>query len=281
MSSLFAIAQDGSLFTFVYQNDERIAVYGPNSTRIEREVHIPSVGSYDPSINGLSVDHAGSTYFSWVSTGSLRRVRETSSYCPGYGYGVIVYPPHAHGHMPYSSCFPDDQAFMVYAGIAVDSLGSLYLPDLGSVLIYGSAASNPRLIRTVSGESFQGATGVALDVADRIWVIDTTAGRLLVCRQLSPLRKRQGASGAYDRVPHEAAVVRKHRGRRQVPLHWRRRSGARVRQVCKRSHFAARDVGRSLRLGRQRPVDRNRSVAAPFAAFRPQDPRCLRHNYLM
>ena len=176
MSSLFAIAQDGSLFTFVYHNGEQIAVYAPNSTRIEREVHVPSVGSYDPSINGLSVDRAGSTYFSWVSTGSLMRpARETSSYCPGYGYGVIVYPPKAHGHMPYSSCFPDDQ-FMEYAGIAVDSLGSLYLPNLGSILVYGSAASNPRLIRTVGGEGFQDATGVALDLADRMWVIDTTAG---------------------------------------------------------------------------------------------------------
>jgi hypothetical protein len=174
VSSLFAIALDGSLFTFVYHNDERIAVFAPNSTRIVREVHIPAVGSYDPSINGLSVDGLGSTYFSWVSTGSLRPIRETSSYCPGYGYGVIVYPPNARGHTPYSSCFRDAQAYMEFAGIAVDSLGSLYLPNLGSVLVYGSAAKDPRLIRTVSGESFQGATGVALDRADRMWVIDTT-----------------------------------------------------------------------------------------------------------
>ena len=163
MSSLFAIAQDGSLFTFVYHNGEQIAVYAPSSTRIEREVHVPAVGSYDPSINGLSVDGAGSTYFSWVGAGAAGPNRETSSYCPGYGYGVIVYPPKAHGHMPYSSCFPDDQAFMEYAGIAVDSIGSLYLPNLGSILVYSSAASDPQLTRTISGESFQNATAVALD----------------------------------------------------------------------------------------------------------------------
>ena len=176
MSSLFAIAQDGSLFTFVYQNDERIAVYAPNSTRIEREVHIPAVGSYDPSINGLSVDGTGYAYFSWVSTGSLRAAREMSSYCPGYGYGVIVYPPKARGHTPYSSCFSDDQAYMLYSGNAVDSLGSMYLPNLNSVLVYGSAASNPHLVRTVSGKSFQGAMGVALDLADEMWVINSGRG---------------------------------------------------------------------------------------------------------
>ncbi|MBV9104319.1 MAG: hypothetical protein JO060_12070 [Candidatus Eremiobacteraeota bacterium] len=188
----FTVTSDGSLFGVGRDSTTGnwdVNVFRPNSTKVERRLQLPTP-LYITYYNGIAVDPSGYLYADYNYTGSrgTGRHAHTSSNAgshdaapcnppSGPWLGILVYAPGAEGTQNYTICYQVNEVYSQYEGLAIDSRGSLYVPDQypPSVGVYATPNTNPTLIRTVSGPAFQSPTSIALDAQDRMWVMNNSS----------------------------------------------------------------------------------------------------------
>ncbi len=144
-----------------------------------------SNGNASPS-SVIAGDSTGLTYSPGIALDSSRNLYAVG-YESGVGYGVNVYPAGSNGNVPPSaSIVGANTGLDGPAGIALDSGGSLYVANSyggptggGSVTIY-SAGSNgdaaPATTITSSFTGIDGASGIAVDSAGKIYVANESGG---------------------------------------------------------------------------------------------------------
>jgi len=181
----FSVRPDGSLYSIVYaeQGPDVLDTFAPNSNKIQRTLVLPFYPSIIPTYNGLAVDAYRYAYVEYSFVGSASSLTPVppgaSTDCePSYpSAGILVYAPLAQGFASPLQC-PATDPLSSYNGIAVDSQGSLYVPQATApvtIAVYGTPISDPHVVRTLSSLSLQQTTSVALDADDRLWTLNETA----------------------------------------------------------------------------------------------------------
>jgi hypothetical protein len=166
--------------------------FAPNSTSVMNSIKVPIYcgdGIYNiGEVTSLAVDKAGYLYVSIVvqcvscgdqrerifhpaASGPLAACVTANSKC------TIVYAPGATGKATPVALIT---AAAYTNGMALNKAGDLFLEQATtgdytatSVEVYGTPETNPTLLRTLSGSSFTGTTGLAIDAAGLLYVNDT------------------------------------------------------------------------------------------------------------
>lgn len=146
----------------------KIAVYAPNSTRIERtlELNPTDCGSsyyYYWDITALAVDHAGYVFVSlalYAGSAHPRGGQVHKNSASGYGCSgsyyfacTLVYAPGSSGPV-----VPLHQIGFSYS-LAVDGAGDLYVQNkTNEIDVFAHAATNPTLVRKIVPEGLHNAS---------------------------------------------------------------------------------------------------------------------------
>jgi hypothetical protein len=165
----FSVDDDGTLYG-IELYPFSIVVFPPNTTTPARQ--IAPFQPYLTNYTGIT-GHNGYIYAAYVYSSSLRTRRAGGATPPSFcsAYGVVVFGPHARGHHPWRTCFAASYATGGPVWMSLDPQGNLYMPTWPpGVAVYANPATNPKLVRTMSGSSFQNMLSVTDDGQDQLYV---------------------------------------------------------------------------------------------------------------
>jgi len=154
-----------------------VLVFAPNSNKQERTI-VP-YQPYNTGYVGIT-GRDGYAYVSFFWSSSLNTPRPAdagspSSFCAATGF--VVYGPRAQGSAPWKSCTAATYILSENNWISLDASGNLYVPaasHLGSgVDVYANLATQPTLVRSMTGKSFRNTHSVADDGSGYIYAPGT------------------------------------------------------------------------------------------------------------
>ena len=174
LDSPFWVDANGTLYGLAYQAGVPILeVFAPNRMVAERTLMLPAPQFVSVYV-GL-VAKGGSVLAEFQGLDSLQTPPAAASACGSLGFSsMLVYAPGAKGNDPPLRCFgvPLDPSLGAL-GLALDSQGSLYIPNFDSVNVYRTPVGNPQFAHSVAGRSFQNVHAVAVDSADVMYALSS------------------------------------------------------------------------------------------------------------